>query len=202
MFTAFTRARGFTLIEVLVTLLVLSIGLFGMLAVIVNSLKMNSSSVYRTIAAQQATALAETLRANPTAVGSTFVPVAGVTPYAFSSIAISAITPTTTLSCLQAAGCAGAAPLPRNEFILTSMDMWQKQLAAVLPSGTGTVCRDSTPNDGTSANWLCDGAANAPYVIKVCWNESRIAASNSASAVTGTGGTFGTGGALCTYTNL
>ena len=189
--TSFTREKGFTLIEVLVSLLVLSIGLFGILAIIINSLKMNSSSVYRTIAAQQAYAMAETLRANPTALGT-------ISPAAAVAFSTPGVTPSYTSSCLQTAGCTRGTNAT-NGFVQMSLQMWQDQLAALLPQGTGTICQDSTPADGTPANWQCDGAANAPYVVKICWNESRIAASTT---ITGNGGTTGTGGALCTYTSL
>jgi type IV pilus assembly protein PilV len=198
MITTPTKEKGFTLIEVLVSLLILSIGIFGMLAVIVTSLQMNSSSVYRTIAAQQAYAMAETLRANPTALG---------TANPVSSVAFSAATSAVTITCLQAAGCT-VGSTATNGFVQMALYMWQQQLALVLPSGTGTVCQDGTPNDGTSANWLCDGPSGtqtpmnplAPYVVKVCWDESRISAS---TAVTNTGGTTSSGGgALCTYTSL
>jgi type IV pilus assembly protein PilV len=197
MITSPKRGKGFTLIEVLVTLLVLSVGLFGILAVIIKSLQMNSSSVYRTIASQQAYAMAETLRANPTAVGTANA----ASAVAFSTSGVAATTIDTT--CLNATGCA------RNAFIANSLYMWNQQLAALLPQGQGTICQDSTPNDGTPANWLCNGPTgtqtptdqNAPYVVKVCWNESRIAASSSVIA-SASGVTSGTGGALCTYTNL
>ncbi len=185
MITTPTKEKGFTLIEVLVSLLILSVGLFGMLAVITTSLQMNSSSVFRTIAAQQAYAMAETLRANSPALG---------TVNAASAIAFSAETPAAQPTCLQAAGCARGTNAA-NGLVQMSVWMWQQQLAAVLPSGTGTVCQDNNPSSG----FACTANANAPYVVKVCWNESRVAASSS---VTGTGGTFGAGGALCTYTNL
>jgi type IV pilus assembly protein PilV len=202
MITTPTRERGFTLIEVLVSLLVLSIGLFGMLAVIITSLKMNSSSVYRTIASQQAYAMAETLRANPTTVGTTNTAAA----IAFST---PGVTPAFTATCLQAAGCSQGTTTT-NGFVQMSLKMWQDQLAALLPQGQGITCQDNasppaapTSNAGV-INWNCSGptippAQPAPYVVKVCWNESRIAASSS---VTGTGGTTESGGMLCTYTNL
>jgi type IV pilus assembly protein PilV len=177
--------KGFTLIEVLVSILILSIGIFSILAVIIVSLQMSSSSVYRTIASQQAYALAEILRANPTTLGTSNA-ASGV---AFTSPG-SAIIST---PCLQSGGCA------RNNFVPTSLALWQQQLASVLPQGQGTVCQDSTPNDGAPTSWLCDFAVQAPYVIKICWDESRIAASSS---VSGTGGTTSSGGLLCTYTNL
>lgn len=183
------EVKGFTLIEVLVTLLVVSIGIFSILAVITVSLQLNSSSVYRTIASQQAYAMAEALRANPSTLGTIN-----------SSLAVTFANPGsggTSTTCWNAAGCT------RNFYVASTIDAWNKQLAALLPAGTGTVCLDSTPNDGTSANWACDGATNpkAPYVVKVCWNESRIAASSSVNNGAG-GGTSGGGGALCTYTSL
>ncbi len=183
------KQQGFSLIEVLVTMLVLSIGLFGMLSVIITSLKMNSSSVYRSIASQQAHAIAEVMRANPTAIG---------TINAATAVTFSAASAVPVAGCLQVAGCTRGTSSTAG-YVQNALQMWKDQLAGLLPNGTGTVCQDSTPNDGTSANWLCDSAVNAPYVVKICWNESRIAASSS---VSGTAGTFGTGGALCTYTNL
>jgi type IV pilus assembly protein PilV len=176
---------GFTLIEVLIAVLVLSIGIFSILAIIINSLRLNSSSVFRTVAAQQAAAIAEVLRANPTTVG-TMNAASGV---AFAAPGTTAVTP----SCLTATGCA------RNAFVKTSIAMWQLQLAVVLPQGNGTVCQDSTPSDGNPTGWLCDGAANAPYVVKICWDESRISASSS---VAGSGGTPSSGGVLCTNTTI
>ena len=52
---------GVTMLEVLVAIVVLSFGLLGMLGLIVNSLKMTSSSHYRTIAGQQLVAMAEVI---------------------------------------------------------------------------------------------------------------------------------------------
>jgi type IV pilus assembly protein PilV len=189
--TTSANQKGFTLLEVLVSLLVLSIGLFGMLSIIITSLKMNSSSVYRTIASQQAYAMAETLRANPTAVG---------TVNAASAVAFSSTPAAYSATCLQSVGCARGST-SANGYVQMSMRMWLDQLAALLPKGTGTVCQDSTPNDGTPVNWQCDGTANAPYVVKVCWDESRISASSSVAG-TAASGYWAGGSALCTYTNL
>jgi type IV pilus assembly protein PilV len=48
---------------------------------------------------------------------------------------------------------------------------WQRELAAELPRGRGLVCRDSTPDDGHSADAACDGEGG--MVVKVFWLESR-----------------------------
>jgi type IV pilus assembly protein PilV len=58
------RARGFSLIEVLVAVVVLSIGLLGLAALQVSGLRVGQSSFYRAQAAQLATDMADRLRAN------------------------------------------------------------------------------------------------------------------------------------------
>ena len=56
--------RGFSLIEVLVSIVVLSIGLLGLAALQVSGLRVGQSSFYRAQAAQFATDMADRLRAN------------------------------------------------------------------------------------------------------------------------------------------
>jgi type IV pilus assembly protein PilV len=187
--------NGFTLIEVLITMLVLSVGLFGMLSILINSIKYNQSSVYRSIASQQVSGMAETLRSNPTALA---------TSNAASGVAFASAVPAYTASCLTLAGC-NRGTNTTSGFVQHTIRMWQDQLSVLLPNGMGTVCQDSTPNDGTPystpVNWQCDNAANAPYVVKVCWNESRILASSSVIGTMATG-YWSSGGGLCTYTSL
>src|SRR5262249_23001163 len=60
-------ARGFTLVEVLVTLVVMSIGLLGLAALQLTSLKANHGSATRTQAVYLAYDIIERMRANPTA---------------------------------------------------------------------------------------------------------------------------------------
>ena len=179
---------GFTMIEVMVALLVLSIGLFGMLGITANSLKLTSSANYRTVAAQQAYAMAETLRANPSTLGA-----ASPTDTAFASTS-----PASTPDCVKAAGCA------RGAFINNAVYMWQQAVQANLPNGAGTVCRDSAaasnpPNTtGSTINW--NYSASGQYVVKVCWNEARIAVSGTTAA--GAGYSGGGSNLLCTWTAI
>ncbi|MBB1126898.1 type IV pilus modification protein PilV, partial [Thiospirillum jenense] len=60
------RQRGFTLIEVLVAALVLSIGLLGLAALSATSLKLNTGSAQRTQAANLSYAITDAMRANKT----------------------------------------------------------------------------------------------------------------------------------------
>jgi len=141
---------GVTLLETLIAILVLSFGLLGMLGLIINSLKLTSSSNYRTIAAQQAYSMADLLRGTPALIASYTAPTA-----------------TATSACLTTTGC------DESHLIGMQFDLWQKSLATSLPRGAGTICRDSSPTDGGNpSNWKCDGAG--AYIVKVCWDETRV----------------------------
>ena len=153
-----SRQSGITLIETMIAILVLSFGMLGMLSVFLNSLKITSSSHYRSIAAQQMYALSDNVRSS--------LPQLTVYPTASGS-AVS--------NCLITAGCTTA------EITQTEVALWQTRLAAMLPSGAGTICRDSSPNDGTTGSWACDGTGQ--YVIKVCWDDSRVPTSSSVECV-------------------
>jgi type IV pilus assembly protein PilV len=181
------NSRGFTLIETLVAILILGLGLLGMLGVIINSLKLSSSSTYRTIAGQQAYAIAEALRANPSLLA-TASGVAAATTFNNPTAAISA-------SCMTVGQTCNRATYVGNEFA-----MWQAQLKSVLPSGWGTICQDpnspptapdtSAANAATAPAWGC--GTSGPYVVKICWDETRVSASAGQAS----------NGFLCTWTSL
>ena len=170
-----TLQGGFSMIEVLISILILSMGVLGVLGLVIKSMQFSSSANYRSVAAQQAYSIAEMLRANPSMLN------------AFRGLP--ATSPAMNNNCLLAAGCSS------GDWNTTAYSHWKRQLAATLPNGDGYICQDST-NDGlaenatapSAADWMCDGTG--PFVIKVCWNESRAAI-----------GAFA-GGALCVWTTL
>jgi len=149
---------GVTLIETMIAILVLSFGMLGMLSVFLNSLKITSTSNFRSIAAQQSYALADSIRASLPQL--TVYP--GVTGAAVSN-------------CLATPGCTTA------QMAQTEIALWQTRLATLLPSGAGTVCRDGSPNDGVPGAWACDGTGQ--FVIKVCWDDSRVSSSTNTLCV-------------------
>ena len=48
--------------------------------------------------------------------------------------------------------------------------LWSGTLGRELPTGTGVVCLDSTPDDGSAADPACSGAGGM-LAVKVFWSE-------------------------------
>ena len=145
------RQSGATLIEVLISLLILSVGLLGMTGLQTVSLRNTQSAYMRTQASIASNDIVERIRAN----------LQGAEANSYNAIAGSA-----TASCNTIAGCT-AAQLAANDIA-----EWKAALAADLPAGVGTVCADATPEDGTPGTPACDGAGNL-YAVKIWWDEDR-----------------------------
>ena len=168
-----TVQHGVTMLEVLIAIVVLSFGLLGLLGLLTNGLKMTSSSQYRTIAAQQLTAMADMINANPEIVAK-YAPPPGTgwdTNFCFSASGCITNVATNTTGTPPVTSTTITSSLPATDYVL-----WKRDLANKLPSGVGVVCLDSTPADGISTNFACDNSGRP--TIKICWNEhDRIAIS-------------------------
>jgi type IV pilus assembly protein PilV len=119
-----TDARGFTLVEVLVALVVLSIGLLGMAKMVMVSSHSNDSAYLRS----QATALAyqamDSMRGNLTAsTANGYITALGVMPAAAGNCAAYCDPPTLALSDVYG---------------------WKQHLVNALPSGTGSIFTTAT----------------------------------------------------------
>ena len=116
---------GFTLLEVLIAIVVLSIGLLGLAGLQAAGLRNNNSAYMRTMATQQAYDMADRMRANRVAV------LAG----AYDNISGTGTNP----DCITT-GCTTAHMAQHDTF------EWNTLNAALLPSGKGTVKRIGTSN--------------------------------------------------------
>ena len=142
---------GTSLMEVLVSLLVLSGGMLGMASVQTVSLRNNQTAYYRTQATSLSLDMVERMRANITAVqNGNYNDVAGAA----------------TAACFTAAGCTSVQMA--NQDVLD----WSAQVVAALPGGASVVCIDSTGDDGTPAANACDGIGRV-YAIKIWWDDDR-----------------------------
>jgi type IV pilus assembly protein PilV len=145
------RSSGFTLLEVLITLVVLSIGLLGVAGLQLSGLRANHSSALRSQATYLAYDMADRLRAN----------IQGVNGGNYNNLSGDPGDP----GCISS-GCTPA--------LMAQSDLheWNLANATNLPSGAGAVCLDSTPDDGTPTSIACDGLGTA-YAIKVWWNDDK-----------------------------
>ncbi len=143
---------GFTLVEVLVSALLLSIGLVGLAGLQAASLVNNNSSFMRSQVMALAYDLADRMRAN--------VPGSNANNYDPTLAAVTA-------TCTTTVGCSPQ-QLAQND-----LAEWNAAIGTHLPLGEGWVCIDSTPDDGASLlNPQCD-AIGTQFAIKIWWDDNR-----------------------------
>jgi type IV pilus assembly protein PilV len=168
--------RGFSLLEVLISVLILAVGLISLSSLYVAGTQNNKNAALRTLATQQAYDMADRMRANMT--GLIAAPSAYHRP-----------TATENTNCRAAAGCT-AAQMAQHDMYEWNNSASAVSNAAVLPGGMGVVCLDSTPNDGTYngtsiTNDGCDGLGTM-YAIKIWWRDDRQEATPTYSCAAGT----------------
>ena len=106
---------GFTLLEVMIALLIFSIGLLGLAGMQVHGIQNTHKALNRSIAIQQAYDMSERIRANR----------AGIAAGDYDDLSIS------TVGCAQDQDCSS---IPHKDF-----QDWYNSNASMLPSGQGTV---------------------------------------------------------------
>jgi type IV pilus assembly protein PilV len=143
-------ARGFSLVEALVALVVMSIGMLGIAALYVESLRSGTSALLRSQAVALASDMADRIRANPNA-GAAYAKTVDQTV-------------ATVAACLPG----GSGTCSQTDMAATDLALWTQQLddrsddpakgQLGLPSGRGTVA--------------VSAAAPLVYTITVSWLES------------------------------
>ena len=165
------RIAGFGMLEVMVTLILLSVGLMGIARLQLISLRSVSASTVRGQAVLLAYDLADRMRANRPAV----VDLNGVAVGNYDSADV------TTYQAPADNGCTedGGAPSDCTVAEMAAHDLqeWNDAIVALLPGGTGTVCVDDVGAAGDCDGNLTNGAA--VYTITVTWTD--IEAGGSAS---------------------
>lgn len=144
--------RGFIMFEVLISVLVISVGFIGLAGMQVAGLAAANDSLFRSKAVYLSYQMADRVRANiPGAVAGNYNLLTGL-----------GVDP----------GCV-ATNCSASQMATTDFAEWTAEVAALLPSGVGAICIDSTPDDGTSTVVACDGVGNT-LAVKVWWIEGGV----------------------------
>ena len=168
--------RGFTMLETLIAILILSFGMLGIAGIYVAGVQNNKSANLRTLATQQSYDMADRMRAN---LAGLTVPLPAMPFYHLPTANVHA-------SCYATTNCTPQ-QMAENDYYEWNNGASASSNPRVLPGGFGISCLDSTPNDGTwdgtAVNHQCDGLGTA-YAIKVWWIDDRrtgIATNNPAA---------------------
>lgn len=167
---------GFTLIEVLVAILVLSFGMLGVVGLQVAAMQANKDARYQSSAVRLGREYAEMMRANKAISG-----VAG-NPYLISSAPAAAPTNCRITNCGNTAA---------GRLLVAQYDIadWYARASNELPGLQAVVCFDTTPYDSGDGRpqWACTTPATIqrgqPAYVKLGWTVQNRAADGSTTAV-------------------
>lgn len=183
--SAASQQRGFSLVEVLISIIILSFGMLGMVGMQAAALQSNREARLQSVAYGLAQELADLMRTNQDVALQT----AG-NPFLVSLSA--PLTPGTASYCLavSGSGCSGATPADKTTLAQSLMTDWLWRVNAELPGARVVVCADTAPFDSSGLpQWNCSGAApggaitSVPRFVKIGWTQSstnRAAAAASA----------------------
>lgn len=160
----FRKSAGFTMLEVLISIVIIAFGLLGVAGLQAFALKNNHSASLRLTATALAADMIDRMRANHEGVSLLEYHKPSTADYG-----------TAVPSCLSPGGACSASQLAMHDRF-----EWQTRIAAALPNGVGIVCLDTLPNDGTSAAAPgCEGpgtgfaGGSATWVVKIWWTDDR-----------------------------
>lgn len=136
------RVSGFTLVEVLIALIIMSVGMLGIAGLYVHSLQAGSTSLFRHHAVTLAGDIADRIRANPRA-GATY-----------------AARPGANNNCVG-----GGISCTRDEMAANDVFFWLQQAAATLPN-------DGTLPNGPVQVIFNNGVAPPTYQVIISWTQT------------------------------
>lgn len=150
-------SNGFSLIEVLISILVLSFGIFGALKMQLHSIQTSQQSNFYSTAMELASEIAEKMR-NQTGLTNS-------TPFLHVHFQSGKERPEPSNDC-YAADCSS------DQLANAAISEWIQHIDAALPNARAVICRDSAPwnSDTNNLTWECaSNDENASVVIKLGW---------------------------------
>lgn len=147
------KQSGYSLLEVMIAVVILSIGLAALGLLQVGNVQNSYNAHNRSLAAAAAANMAERIRTNLQAYenGSFVEAGAGALNNCSGGADVDACTP--------------------EQMAEDDLARWQEELTQILPQGAGIVCTDNgAVDDGTPTATACSGTGNT--VVKVFWRET------------------------------
>ena len=165
---------GFTLIEILVAVFVLSLAVIGMATLQLATFRTTQQSALHTSALELAAEIADQIRM--------LAAFSDSQPEKAPLLAVDYQAKNGTEPAPPRQFCYSTSCNPAEWTAFTLYD-WEQRLSTFLPSGRLVICRDDAPVDNSSHlfRWACTGNANHPIVIKIGW-PPRFAENNYAPA--------------------
>ncbi|WP_295960760.1 type IV pilus modification protein PilV [Rhodoferax sp.] len=174
------KVKGFSLLEVLISIIILSFGLLGMVGLQATALQANREARMQSIAASLAREIAETMRDNK-GIG---LLTATSNPY-LGNFTSSPLAANTNAYCLNVgSGCTSTTDIANAQ-----MTEWLSRVDSALPGAHVTICVDAAPFDAAGIpQWGCTavtGATIPTMYIKIGWTRGStnraITATNTAA---------------------
>lgn len=155
---------GFTLVEILVAIVVLSFGVLGVVGMQAAALQSNHAARDQSTAIALGRELADMLRTNKTV---SLQPTASANPYL---VDFTGTLPEPGANCFTGA-C--ASPTLVAEF---DIRQWLLRVNAALPGARVVVCFDDTPYVAATGRpqWGCNSASNQTLAIKIGWTQKSL----------------------------
>lgn len=135
--------NGFSLLEVLIAMPVLAMGAGGLALLLLASVQGTAQAQDHSLAALQASELAQLIYANPATLGHFMYPDS------------------------SAEACNENQPCLDSEWASGHLQQWQSALQQSISQAQGLVCKDSSPMDGDPTDPACDGEGAA--LVKIVW---------------------------------
>ena len=168
---------GFSLIEVLVAIIILSVGMLGAVGMQSAALQSNKESKNQAAAVTFARELGERMRGNH---GVAIKTVASDNPYLFDTT----FTGTSSVAAFSVNCFTTGCSVPKDAAAWDVAD-WQGRVLAILPTPRVKVCFDQNPYDSAGiARWACTNDGDLS-VLKMSWTSSNTAGSLTFAANTG-----------------
>lgn len=167
-------SRGFSLLEVLVAIFVLSFGMLGMVGMQAFALQSNNQARMQSSAAALARELAEMMRGNK----NEGIKPAGTNPY-LGTFSAGSMVPANPSYCLNATATSNCSTT--TDVANAQMTDWLTRVGEELPGARVAICYDNNPYDSSGLPvWTCSGSGtDAVVMIKIGWTQTSLNRGNT-----------------------